>query len=137
MLTKCVVDMPPSPTHPPLPTLTQTFPSIPHPLGSFSLSATYLESPTFQLDDLESLLSSGFLDEGFVPTLTSKPRLDATTLGTTSSSVASQAESIAEKFVIPPLSAGVPPRLGAGSAAGSTLSSPGHGLSHLMQPSLA
>ena len=124
--------MPPSPTHPPLPTLTQTFPSIPHPLGSFSLSATYLESPTFQLDDLESLLSSGFLDEGFVPTLTSKPRLDATA----SSSVTSQAESIAEKFVIPPLSAGVPPRLSAGSAAGSTLSSPGHGLSHLRQPSL-
>ncbi|KAK2467744.1 hypothetical protein APHAL10511_000039 [Amanita phalloides] len=85
---------PPSPAHPPLPTLTHTFPSIPHPLGSFTLSATYLESPTFQLDDLESLLSSKFisLDEGFVPTLTSKPRSETSSLSP---------ESIAERFVIP------------------------------------
>ena len=142
MLTKCV-DMPPSPTHPPLPTQTQEFPPIPHPLGSFKLSTTYLESPTFQLDDLESLLSSRFLNEGFVPTLTSKPRLEATAAGTTSSSIASQAESIAEKFVIPPQPSplspgGAPLKTGGGSGAGSSSSPPppGHGhFSHLRQPS--
>jgi autophagy-related protein 13 len=141
MLTE-YVDMPPSPTHPPLPTQTQEFPPIPHPLGSFKLSTTYLESPTFQLDDLESLLSSRFLNEGFVPTLTSKPRSAA---GTTSSSIASQAESIAEKFVIPPQPSPLSPggvgaslKTGGGSGAGSSSSPPppGHGhFSHLRQPS--
>ncbi|KAG5644422.1 hypothetical protein DXG03_008517 [Asterophora parasitica] len=46
--------------------------TIPHPLGSLALSTTYLTSPTFQLDELESLLSSRFLsldNRPFTPTL--------------------------------------------------------------------
>ena len=49
------------------------FPSVPHPYGNITLSVHYLTNPHFQLDDLESLLSSRFfsLDEGtdFTPTL--------------------------------------------------------------------
>ncbi|RDB16414.1 Autophagy-related protein 13 [Hypsizygus marmoreus] len=51
---------------------THVFPSVPHPMGSLALSATYLTSPTFQLDELESLLSSRFLSldqRPFTPTL--------------------------------------------------------------------
>ncbi|KAF8635112.1 hypothetical protein AX15_000549 [Amanita polypyramis BW_CC] len=158
-----IFDVPPSPNHPPLPTLTHTLPSIPHPLGSFTLSVTYLESPTFQLDDLESLLSSRFisLDEGFVPTLAGAGGLG----GKPRSDMSSQAESIAEKFVIPPpppaatttiTTTAVPGggggagslKIGAGTTihhtmgSGSASSSPGHAqtqahFSHLRQQPLS
>ncbi|PPQ70080.1 hypothetical protein CVT26_013414 [Gymnopilus dilepis] len=69
-------DTPPSPTHHPLPTSTHTFPPVAHLLGTFTLSTTYLTAPHFQLDELESLLSSKFISldlnsdlEGFIPTL--------------------------------------------------------------------
>ncbi|KIL54257.1 hypothetical protein M378DRAFT_857181, partial [Amanita muscaria Koide BX008] len=140
-------DKPPTTGHPPLPTLTHVFPSIPHPLGSFTLSTTYLESPTFQLDDLESLLSSKFisLDEGgFVPTLSS-----ATTTATSNAPAVAPAataaaagynpgnkqqriqihpreSSIADRFVIP-----------SPSSSSSTNAGQGQGhFSHLRQPSL-
>ncbi|KAG6908195.1 hypothetical protein DXG01_005784 [Tephrocybe rancida] len=51
---------------------THTFPPLPHPMGTLALSTTYLASPTFQLDELESLLSSRFLSldqRPFTPTL--------------------------------------------------------------------
>ncbi|KAF5372350.1 hypothetical protein D9615_009265 [Tricholomella constricta] len=51
---------------------TYTFPPVPHPMGFLALSTTYLASPTFQLDELESLLSSRFLSldrRPFTPTL--------------------------------------------------------------------
>ncbi|KAG5334552.1 hypothetical protein C0989_003408, partial [Termitomyces sp. Mn162] len=41
-------------------------------MGSFTLSTTYLAHPAFQLDELESLLSSRFLSQDqrpFTPTL--------------------------------------------------------------------
>ncbi|KAG6860393.1 hypothetical protein C0995_011672 [Termitomyces sp. Mi166 len=49
-----------------------TFPPLPHPKGLFTLSTTYLAHPTFQLEELESLLSSRFLlqdQRPFTPTL--------------------------------------------------------------------
>ncbi|KAG1867761.1 autophagy-related protein 13-domain-containing protein [Suillus subluteus] len=59
-------DTPPAPNAPPLQHQTHLFPAIPHPSGTLSLAITYLSSPNFQLDDLESHLSSWFLslDEG-------------------------------------------------------------------------
>ena len=68
----CNVDTPPAPSHAPLLTQTHTFSPLPHPLGSLTLSATYLSSPNFELDELESHLSSRFISldlQGFVPTL--------------------------------------------------------------------
>ncbi|KAF9531461.1 autophagy-related protein 13-domain-containing protein [Crepidotus variabilis] len=66
-------DEAPSPNyHRPLPTSKHAFPTISHILGIFTLSATYLNTPNFQLDELESLLSSRFISldkEEFVPTL--------------------------------------------------------------------
>ena len=65
-------DTSPSPSHPPLQTQTHTFSPLPHPLGSLTLSATYLSSPNFELDELESHLSNRFISldlQGFVPTL--------------------------------------------------------------------
>ena len=65
-------DIPPSPSHPPLQTQTHTFSPLPHPLGSLTLSATYLSSPNFELEELESHLSNRFISldlQGFVPTL--------------------------------------------------------------------
>lgn len=70
-----------SSTSPSLPTNTHQFPPIPLTSGSLSLSTTYLTSPNFYLDDLESLLSSRFLSDddddnagrgNFVPTLRAK-----------------------------------------------------------------
>ena len=65
--------MSPAAQAPPLVTESHTFPSVPHPYGSITLSVRYLTSPHFHLDELESLLSSRFfsLDEGadFTPTL--------------------------------------------------------------------
>ena len=65
-------DISPSPSHPPLQTQTHTFSPLPHPLGSLTLSATYLSTPNFELDELESHLSNRFISldlQGFVPTL--------------------------------------------------------------------
>jgi autophagy-related protein 13 len=64
----------------PLPTSTHTFPPVPHLLGSFTLHTTYLSTPHFQLDELESLLSSRFISldlEGFVPTLDKNKQRDS------------------------------------------------------------
>ncbi|KAI6100882.1 hypothetical protein EDD16DRAFT_1716959 [Pisolithus croceorrhizus] len=64
---------PPASNTSPLPYEKHTFPSIPHPMGMLSLSAKYLSSPNFQLDELESLHSSRFLsldeESDFTPTL--------------------------------------------------------------------
>ncbi|KAI0277042.1 autophagy-related protein 13-domain-containing protein [Russula aff. rugulosa BPL654] len=66
-------DVSPAAQAPPLVTESHTFPSVPHPYGSITLSVRYLTNPLFHLDELESLLSSRFfsLDEGadFTPTL--------------------------------------------------------------------
>ncbi|KAF8900759.1 autophagy-related protein 13-domain-containing protein [Gymnopilus junonius] len=74
-------DAPPSPTYrSPLPTATHTFPSVAHLLGTFTLSTTYLTTPNFQLDELESLLSSKFISldlEGFIPTLDKNRQRDS------------------------------------------------------------
>ncbi|THU81950.1 hypothetical protein K435DRAFT_808673, partial [Dendrothele bispora CBS 962.96] len=44
-----------------LPTSTHAFPPVPHPLGTLTLTSTYLSNPNFRIDELESLLSSRFL----------------------------------------------------------------------------
>ncbi|THU78454.1 hypothetical protein K435DRAFT_973524 [Dendrothele bispora CBS 962.96] len=44
-----------------LPTSTHAFPPVPHPLGTLTLTSTYLSHPNFRIDELESLLSSRFL----------------------------------------------------------------------------
>ncbi|KAF7324536.1 Autophagy-related protein 13 [Mycena kentingensis (nom. inval.)] len=44
----------------PLPTNTHIFPGIAHPAGTLSLSTTYLTTPSFSLESLETLLSSRF-----------------------------------------------------------------------------
>ncbi|KDR79468.1 hypothetical protein GALMADRAFT_243561 [Galerina marginata CBS 339.88] len=71
----------PSPTYrSPLGTSTHTFPTVAHLLGSFTLSTTYLTTPNFQLDELESLLSSRFISldlEGFIPTLDKNRQRDS------------------------------------------------------------
>ncbi|KAI0321425.1 autophagy-related protein 13-domain-containing protein [Amylostereum chailletii] len=65
----------------PLPSETHAFPPAPLPFGRLALSVTYLTHPDFQLDDLESLLSSRFfsLDEGadFTPTLVKNQQRDS------------------------------------------------------------
>lgn len=60
-----------------LPTSSYSFPAVSHPLGTLSIAVTYLLSPTFHIDTLESLLSSRFLsqsrdDESFVPTIAAR-----------------------------------------------------------------
>ncbi|THU77504.1 hypothetical protein K435DRAFT_738407 [Dendrothele bispora CBS 962.96] len=44
-----------------LPMSTHTFPPVPHPLGTLTLTSTYLSNPNFRIDKLESLLSLRFL----------------------------------------------------------------------------
>ncbi|THU87082.1 hypothetical protein K435DRAFT_355762 [Dendrothele bispora CBS 962.96] len=44
-----------------LPTSTHAFPPVPRPLGTLTLTSTYLSNPNFRIDELESLLSSRFL----------------------------------------------------------------------------
>ena len=76
----CPPDCPPSPHSQPFTTSTHTFPPISHILGIFTLSTTYLDNPTFQLDELESLLSSRFISldrEEFVPTLEKNRQRDS------------------------------------------------------------
>ncbi|KAI9441306.1 autophagy-related protein 13-domain-containing protein [Lactarius indigo] len=74
-------DVSPAANAPPLLTESHTFPSVPHPYGSITLSVRYLTNPHFQLDELESLLSSRFfsLDEGadFTPTLIKNQQRDS------------------------------------------------------------
>jgi autophagy-related protein 13 len=73
--------MSPAANSPPLLTESHTFPSVPHPYGNITLSVRYLTNPYFQLDELESLLSSRFfsLDEGadFTPTLVKNQQRDS------------------------------------------------------------
>ncbi|KAH7890632.1 autophagy-related protein 13-domain-containing protein [Phlebopus sp. FC_14] len=104
-------DTPPAPNSPPLPFETHTFPAIPHPMGTLSLTAKYLTSPNFQLDELESLLSSRFLslDEGpdFTPTLIKNQQRDSMSglpgsLPLRTSLPKSPPSSVAGQFVLPP-----------------------------------
>jgi hypothetical protein len=73
--------MPPSQGFRPLTNEIYTFPSIPHPMGTLTVLTRYLTSVNFQLDELESLLSSRFLslDEGpeFTPTLSKNQQRDS------------------------------------------------------------
>ncbi|KAL4063866.1 autophagy-related protein 13-domain-containing protein [Scleroderma citrinum] len=106
-------DTPPTFNARPLPYETHSFPPIPHPMGTLSLTAKYLTSPNFQLDELESLLSSRFLslDEAsdFTPTLAkNQPRDSMSALaGPSGSSLRtslpkSPPSSIAGQFILPP-----------------------------------
>ncbi|KAL0567159.1 autophagy protein 13 [Marasmius crinis-equi] len=74
-------DVPPSPSSPPLSTSAHAFPSVPLPMGSLTLTSTYLTTPNFKVDELESLLSSNFmsLDVGpeFTPTLVKNQQRDS------------------------------------------------------------
>lgn len=100
----------------PIPTLTQAFPPVQLPPGTLEFSVTYLATPYFQIDELESVLSSRFISadlnagEGFVPTLnkslsrqssppsvSNMPRNRPLIVGTTKE----QSESIAERFILP------------------------------------
>jgi autophagy-related protein 13 len=103
-------DLAPAPNSPPLPTDTHVFPAIPHPMGTLSLSTRYLTSPNFQLDELESLLSSRFLslDGGpeFTPTLAKNQQRDSMSASPGSLPIRtalprSPPSSIADKFVLP------------------------------------
>ena len=97
--------------HSALPTDAYDFSSIPHPMGSCSLSVTYLTSPNFRVVDRESLLSSRFLsqDEGpeFTPTLLKNQQRDSLSpspgsLPLRTSLPRSPPSSIAERFVVQP-----------------------------------
>ncbi|KAG6331042.1 hypothetical protein ID866_8048 [Astraeus odoratus] len=102
-------DNPPAFNAPALPYETHTFPSIPHPMGTLSLAARYLTSPNFQLDELESLLSSRFLslDEAsdFTPTLAKNQARDSMSALAGPSAgprTKSPPSSIAGQFILPP-----------------------------------
>ncbi|TBU28484.1 autophagy-related protein 13-domain-containing protein [Dichomitus squalens] len=91
-----------------------SLPPITHPMGELAVSVTYLTSPNFQLDTLESLLSSRFLslDEGpdFTPTLIKNQQRDSISgspgsLPLRTSLPRSPPRSVADRFVIPPPSA--------------------------------
>ncbi|KIJ60811.1 hypothetical protein HYDPIDRAFT_97800 [Hydnomerulius pinastri MD-312] len=80
-------------------------------MGTLSLTAKYLTSPNFQLDELESLLSSRFLslDEGpdFTPTLVKNQQRDSMSglpgsLPLRTSLPKSPPSSVAGQFVLPP-----------------------------------
>ncbi|KAF6743482.1 autophagy-related protein 13-domain-containing protein [Ephemerocybe angulata] len=77
-------DVPPSPSlSTPFATQTHVFSKVPHPLGTLALTVRYLSTPEFQLEELESVLSSRFISqdldagEGFVPTLTKNHQRDS------------------------------------------------------------
>lgn len=82
-----------------------------HPFGTISAAVTYLTAPHFQIDTLEALLSSRFLDEGpeFTPTLTRNQQRES--LSTSPGSLPirtslprsppSNAASLADRFVLP------------------------------------
>lgn len=78
-------------------------------MGTLSLTAKYLTSPNFQLDELESLLSSRFLslDEGpdFTPTLVKNQQRDSISVlpgSFRTSRPKSPPSSVAGQFVLPP-----------------------------------
>lgn len=78
-------------------------------MGTLSLTAKYLTTPNFQLDELESLLSSRFLslDEGpdFTPTLVKNQQRDSMSglLSSLRTSLPkSPPSSVAGQFVLPP-----------------------------------
>ena len=88
-----------------LPTSSHAFPPVAHPLGTFTLSTTYLLSPLFQIDTLESLLSSRFLsqdDESFTPTLTARQQTSLSGSPLRASLPRSPpGPSLADRFVLP------------------------------------
>ncbi|EPQ51250.1 hypothetical protein GLOTRDRAFT_141074 [Gloeophyllum trabeum ATCC 11539] len=101
---------PPVANTPPLATGSHSFAPIPHPMGTLSLSGAYLLSPHFQIDELESLLSSRFLslEEGneFTPTLARNQQRESLStspgsLPVKTSLPASPPSSVAERFVLP------------------------------------
>ncbi|KAF4609477.1 hypothetical protein D9613_012304 [Agrocybe pediades] len=132
----------PSSTHPsPLPTSTHAFPPVSHLLGTFTLSTTYLTTPDFQLDELESLLSSRFISldlQGFIPTLDKNKQRDSITGSSlpTSSGIRSvmsrsppkaiaratsnDSASVAERFILPSRVASMTPSLGSTANAGTS-----------------
>ncbi|KZT71074.1 hypothetical protein DAEQUDRAFT_135657 [Daedalea quercina L-15889] len=104
-------DAPPAPGASPLANDTHTFAPITHPTGTLSLSVTYLTTPHFEPDALESLLSSRFLsDEGpdFTPTLVKNQQRDS--LSTSPGSLPMRTSlprsppsgSLADRFVVAP-----------------------------------
>ncbi|KAE9399269.1 hypothetical protein BT96DRAFT_939518 [Gymnopus androsaceus JB14] len=66
-----------------LPTSTYNFQPIMHPMGTLTVSSTYLTTPNFRLDELESLLSSRFMSMDtakgieFTPTLVKNQQRDS------------------------------------------------------------
>ncbi|KII85697.1 hypothetical protein PLICRDRAFT_45046 [Plicaturopsis crispa FD-325 SS-3] len=118
------LDSPPAPSAAPLPTETHVFQSVPHPMGALALSATYLTSPNFQLDELESLLSSRFLslDVGpeFTPTLAKNQQRDSVSgspgsLPIRTSLPQSPPSSVVDRFILPPATTrtvSMPPQVG-------------------------
>ena len=137
-----LIDAKPSPTHrSPLPTSTHTFPPVPHLLGTFTLSTKYLTSPNFQLDELESLLSSRFISldlQGFIPTLDKNKQRDSmsgSSLPTSSGirsvlsrsppkqigrATSNDSASVADKFILPSRVASKTPSLGPTVNAGAS-----------------
>ncbi|GBE84357.1 autophagy-related protein 13-domain-containing protein [Sparassis latifolia] len=104
-------DTPLAQTSPRLSKDSHDFTPVTHPVGTLSLSVTYLTSPNFQLDELESLLSSRFLslDEGpdFTPTLVKNQQRDSLSgspgsLPVRMSLPRSPPSSVADRFVVPP-----------------------------------
>ncbi|KZT02810.1 uncharacterized protein LAESUDRAFT_738508 [Laetiporus sulphureus 93-53] len=105
-------DMPPAPGVAPLAKDTHAFPPITHLTGTLTFSVTYLTTPQFQLDELESLLSSRFLslDEGpeFTPTLVKHQQRDSLSGSPgslpmrTSLPRTPPSSSVADRFVVPP-----------------------------------
>lgn len=120
-------DTPPAAGSLPLLSQTHAFPSVPHPMGTLSLSATYLTTPSFQLDERESLLSSRFLslDEGpeFVPTLAKNQQRDSISgspgslpIRTSLPKSPTPTSSVADRFVLPSRNTSAPtPSTGPGA----------------------
>ncbi|KAI0916135.1 hypothetical protein AcW1_010009 [Taiwanofungus camphoratus] len=104
-------DTRPAPGTPPLTNDSHSFPLVTHPMGTLSFSVTYLTAPNFQLDELESLLSSRFLslDEGpeFTPTLVKNQQRESLSgspgsLPVRTSLPRSPPSSVADRFIVPP-----------------------------------
>ncbi|TFK50373.1 hypothetical protein OE88DRAFT_1660710 [Heliocybe sulcata] len=145
-------DKAPAPNSPPLPKGYHSFDPVPHPMGTLALSVAYLLSPNFQLDELESLLSSRFLylEDGadFTPTLARNQQQDSMStspgsLPIRTSLPASPPSTVAERFILPavhtrttslPGNVRVPPSFNrpspmaatAGSASGMSATSSSH-----------
>ncbi|KAG6896830.1 hypothetical protein C0992_005785 [Termitomyces sp. T32_za158] len=92
---------------------TYTFPPLRHPMGSFALSTTYLSHPTFQLDELESLLSSRFLSQDqrpFTPTLAKAPTASSSPSPPRQPSSLPRSSLGKQSITAATLSTGTPPR---------------------------